>query len=362
MGWQLLKMTAYTPPPNRAKIPPMAKKDYYEVLGVSRGASADEIKRAHRKLVRKYHPDVNKEDKQAEEKFKEVQEAYDILSDPQKRKNYDQFGHAGVGAAPGGPGAPGGGPGFDPFAEAFRQSRQRGGGRGQSYSWRVDPNVDVEDFGGAEGFGDLFEQLFGARGGPRPGAGFGRQAGARPRAEPPQPADVEYPVTLTFEQAARGTKLPLRINRDGKMETIEVTIPPGMKDASRMRIKGRGQEANGRRGDLYIITRVTEHPYYRREGLDVHLDLPISLYEALLGAKVTVPTLDGPVTLTIPPGTSSGAKLRIKGRGIERAGEKGDQYVNIRVLVPKDLDGDDRAAIKKLQEKHPLNARADVKW
>jgi DnaJ-class molecular chaperone len=335
----------------------MAKKDYYEVLGVSRGASADEIKRAHRKLVRKYHPDVNKEDKQAEEKFKEVQEAYDILSEPQKRKNYDQFGHAGVGAAPGGPGGAGG-PGFDPFGEAFRQSQRRGGQGGQSYSWRVDPNVDVQDFGGGEGFGDIFEQLFGARGGARQAG----PRGGRARAEAPPPADVEYPVTLTFEQAARGTKLPLRINRDGKMETIEITIPPGMKDASRMRIKGRGQESDGQRGDLYIITRVTEHPYYKRDGLDIHLDLPLSLYEALLGTKVTVPTLDGPVNLTIPPGTSSGAKLRIKERGIERAGEKGDQYVIVRVIVPRNLDEDDRKAIEKLQEKHPLNARADVKW
>jgi DnaJ-class molecular chaperone len=340
----------------------MAKKDYYEVLGVSRGASADEIKRAHRKLVRKYHPDVNKEDKQAEEKFKEVQEAYDVLSEPQKRKNYDQFGHAGVGAAPGGPGGAGG-PGFDPFGEAFRQSQQRAGGQGgRSYSWRVNPNVDVEDFGGGEGFGDIFEQLFGARGRAGAGPGFGRQGAQRARAEPPRPADVEYPVTLTFEQAARGTKLPLRINRDGKMETIEVTIPPGMKDASRMRIKGRGQESNGQRGDLYIITRVTEHPYYKRDGLDVHLDLPISLYEAILGSKVTVPTLDGPVTLTIPPGTSSGAKLRIKGRGIERGGEKGDEYVVVRVLVPKDLDEEEIKSIEKMQQKHPLDARADVKW
>jgi DnaJ-class molecular chaperone len=339
----------------------MAKKDYYEVLGVARGASADEIKRAHRKLVRKFHPDVNKEDKQAEEKFKEVQEAYDILSDPQKRKNYDQFGHAGVGAAPGGAGPGGAGGPFDPFGEAFRQGqRRRGGQGGQSYTWRVDPNVDVEDMGGGQGFEDIFEQLFGARGGAR----AGRQAGprARAQAEPPRPADVEYPVTLTFEQAARGTKLPLRINRDGKMETIEVTIPPGMRDASRMRIKGRGQESNGQRGDLYIITRVTEHPYYKRDGLDVQLELPLSLYEALLGAKVSVPTLDGPVTLTIPPGTSSGAKLRIKGRGIERAGEKGDQYVIVRVVVPKDLDEEDRKAIEKLKEKHPVDARGDGKW
>jgi DnaJ-class molecular chaperone len=221
--------------------------------------------------------------------------------------------------------------------------------------------VDVEDFGGAgsEAFADIFEQMFGARGG-APGG----RARSRPRAQP-QPqrgADVEYPVTLSFEQAARGTMLPLQISRDGKLETIEVKIPAGVKDASRIRIKGRGQQANGAAGDLYIIARVTPHPYFRREGLDVYLDLPLSLYEALLGTKLSVPTLDGPVTLTIPPGTSSGAKLRIKDRGIERAKEKGDQYVVTKIIIPKTLDEEDRKTIEALAQKHPLNARADVKW
>jgi DnaJ-class molecular chaperone len=337
----------------------MAKRDFYDILGISRTASADDIKKAHRKLVRQYHPDVNKNSAGAEEKFKEAQEAYDVLSDPQKRRNYDQFGHAGVGAAPGA-GRPGG-PGFDPFSEAFRNARG-GQSAGRNYSWRVDPNVDVEDFGGggSEAFSDIFEQLFGGRGGAR-GAGPGRPR-ATPRPSAARGADVEYPVTLTFAQAARGTTLPLQINREGKLETIEVKIPPGVKDASRIRIKGRGQQSHGGAGDLYIITRVTPHPYYRREGLDIYLDVPISLYEALLGTKVTVPTLDGDVTLTIPPGTSSGAKLRIKDRGIERASEKGDQYVVIKIVVPKTSDEEDRKLIEQLAARHPVDARADIKW
>ena len=292
----------------------MAKRDYYEVLGVSRTASADEIKKAHRKLARQYHPDMqaNKNNKQAEENFKEVQEAYDVLSDPTKRQSYDQFGHAGVGAGP----PPGGGNG-SPFDEAFRRAGAAGGG-GRS-GWRAGPNVTVEDFdpndfSNSGDFSSIFDQLFGGRGGAARAAG---RAGPRGRArpEPQRGADVEHPVTLTFEQAARGVTLPLQISRDGKLETIDVKIPAGVKDGSKIRIRGRGQQGGGEPGDLFIITQVRPHAYFRREGLDILLDLPLSLYEALLGTKVSVPTLDGPVTLTVPAGTGSGAKLRDQGPG-----------------------------------------------
>ena len=331
----------------------MAKRDYYDVLGVSKTASADEIKRAHRKLALKYHPDRNKNNKDAEEKFKEIQEAYDVLSDSTKKANYDQFGHAGVGA---------GGPppnGADPF-EAYRRAQ---GSRGGRTTWRPSPGVSVEDFDAGHyggDFGDLFEQLFGAQAG-----AAGGRAGTRGRVRPaPQRGqDVEHGVTLTFDQAARGTTLPLQITRGpGETETIEVKIPPGVKDGSRIRIKGRGEQTGGEPGDLFIITHVLPHPYFRREGLDIYLDVPLSLYEALLGTKVQVPTLDGPVTLTIPPGTSSGAKLRIKGRGVERGADRGDEYVVIKIVVPKNLSEDDKKLIETLQSRHPVSARADIAW
>jgi curved DNA-binding protein len=325
-------------------------RDYYEILGVPRTASADDIKKAHRKLVRKYHPDVNKTNPNATEKFKEVQEAYDVLSDTTKRANYDQFGHAGVNAGAGAPGA-----GGDPF-EAFR--RAQAGRRGGGQTWQPNPGTTVEDFdmsGGGGNFADMFEQMFGGR------AARGGRAGAS-RQPAPRGADVEHPVTLTFEQAARGTMLPLQIDSGGKVETIEIKIPAGVKDGSRIRIKGRGQPSHGEAGDLYIIAGVQPHPYFRREGLDIYLDLPLSMYEAVLGTKVQVPTLDGKVTMTIPPGTGGGAKLRLKGHGIERGSEKGDQFVEVRVAVPKGLDADDKAAIEKLAAKYPLNARSDVPW
>ena len=337
----------------------MAKRDYYDVLGVSRSATADEIKKAHRKLALKYHPDRNKNNRDAEERFKEIQEAYDVLSDPQKRQNYDQFCHAGVGAGAGA------GAGVDPF-EAFRRAqRGRGGGGGGYQQWRSGPNTTVEDFDfdardfGNGQFSDIFEQLFGGR-------GAGRRAGAGPGGRAAQPThrgdDAEHPVTLTFAQAARGTTLSMNIERGGKVERIEVKIPPGVKDGSRIRIKGQGGQGPGGAGDLYIVTQVHPHPYFRREGMDIELDLPLSVWEAQLGTKVTVPTLDGPVTLTIPPGTSSHAKLRIKDRGVFRGDEKGDQYVITKIVAPKDLDADGRKSIEQLAAKHPINARADVKW
>jgi DnaJ-class molecular chaperone len=320
-------------------------RDYYDILGVPRTASADEIKKAHRKLVRKYHPDVNKNNPKATEQFKEVQTAYDVLSDTTKRANYDQFGHAGVEGA-------GAAAGADPF-EAFRRSQTGRRGRAAQPGPAWQPSPGDFDGGGAGNFSDMFEQLFGA--GKTGRAGGGRQVMTKG-------ADIEHPVTLSFEQAARGTTLPLQIDTGGKIETIEIKIPAGVNDGGKIRVRGRGQPGMGEPGDLYIKTSILPHRYFRREGLDIYIDLPISMYEALLGTKVSVPTLDGSVTMTIPPGTSGGAKLRIKGQGVDKGTEKGDQLVEIRVVVPKSLEPDDKAVIEKLAAKYPLTPRADLNW
>ena len=160
----------------------------------------------------------------------------------------------------------------------------------------------------------------------------------------------------------RAADYSLQLNRDGQIETIEVKIPAGVKDGSRVRIRGRGQQVNGRAGDLYIITRVQPHPYFRREDMDIYLDVPISFDEAMLGTKIEVPTLDGPVQLTLPPGTSSHTKLRIKDRGIHRGAKKGDQYCVVKIVVPRELDSRDRELIDEMRSKYPLDPRKDLKW
>lgn len=314
-------------------------RDYYEILGVSKTASADEIRGAHRRLVRKYHPDANKNDSGSTTKFQEVQEAYDALSDPEKRKHYDQFGHAGPQ------------PHANPYERAAGQPYSNPYG---AYSEEIDPS----DFQGGQ-FADIFEQLFNKKG------PFKR--GRRPRGTPEEyeqaePGGVEYPIKLDFAQAARGTTLAITINRGGKVESLDIKIPAGVKTGSRVRIKGRGAMGPHGPGDLFVIVQVQDHPYFRRDGLDITLDVPVSLYEALLGTNVSVPTLDGRVTITIPPGTNSGAKLRIKGAGATRGHEKGDQLCVVKVIMPKNLDATDIAAIEMVRQKHPIDARSDVKW
>ena len=340
----------------------MAKRDYYEVLGVGKTAAADEVKKAHRKLARQFHPDMNKDVPDAARRFQEVQEAYDVLSDPTKRAAYDQFGHGGP--APGGD--PFGGfrpnPGSQPGAGGYPGGAYPGGGYpggGRSrQQWTPGGGVSVEDFDaqdfGNGQFGEIFEQLFGGKG------PFGRQprgtaGGPRAPGEPqmPRPADIEYPVTLTFEQAARGTTLPLKIDRgDGRGESIEIKIPAGVKTASRVRLKGRGERGpGGASGDLFIIVNVTPSPLFRRDGMDVLVDAPVGLFDALLGGTVDVPTLDAKtITLRVPAGTGSGTKIRMKGRGIFRGAEKGDQLVVVQVTVPKDLTDAEKALVEQLRD------------
>ncbi|MGF1635087.1 MAG: DnaJ C-terminal domain-containing protein [Phycisphaerae bacterium] len=325
----------------------MAKRDYYQILGATRSTPAEEIKKKYRALVRKLHPDVNREDPRAAQKFQEVQEAYDVLSDQDKRQRYDQYGHAGVEAN------------FDP--RNYTTSSGAGGG---GYGWRQTRGVSPEDFTGGgvrpEDFGggqyaEVFEELFGQSG------PFGR-AGGRKRPEPARGSDIEYPVTLDFREAARGTTLPIRMQRGGHSESAEIKIPAGVKTGSRVRLKGRGEQANGQPGDLFIVVNVEPHPYYRRDGLNVEVDVPVSMYEAVLGAKVKVPTLDGPVTITVPPGTGSGTKLRIRERGAFRGSEKGDQFCIIKVVVPRELDEEGRQLLQRLQEHAPLDARRNTDW
>lgn len=304
-------------------------RDYYEVLGVGRNASADEISKAYKKLARQNHPDKNPGDKAAEARFKEIQNAYDTLNDATKRAQYDQFG-------PDGPQMGGGGGGPGGFHFNF-------GGPGGGT--QVDPEVAQEMFGRifGEGGGIRFEDLLGG-GGPR---SKGRGRSRRPAAE-----NVEVEASVPFMTAATGGTIGLQI--DGRQ--IDVKVPAGMEDGKKLRVSGQGPGG----GDITVKVSVQPHPYFRREGKDVLLDVPISVGEAILGGKVEVPTVDGRrVDVKVRPGTSSGSKMRLPGFGI--AG--GDQYLVFKIIVPKGApDEKAKQLIEEYAKAHPVDARADAGW
>jgi len=320
-------------------------RDYYDILGVSRKADANEIKKAYRKLAKKYHPDVNA-DAEAKQKFAEVQEAYDVLSDDEKRKLYDQYGHAGVksGSAAGGPGGDGG---FNPFGGGQWRSTNAGPG---GFSFRSE-GVD------AEGMEDLFSQFFG-------GGGFGgRRAGTRQRPSV-RGQDFEHSITVPFDTAARGGTVSLRLTISGKPQTIDVKVPKGTADNARMRVRGKGHPSptGGQAGDLILTVHVADHPYFRRDGLDLEVDVPISITEAAFGGEVEVPTLKGKATLKIPAGSGGGRKLRLRGAGIEDTkGGKGDLYAILRIDVPAKLTDEQRDLLEQLQPTL-ADPRRDVAW
>ncbi len=294
-------------------------EDFYSVLGVARDADADTIKKAYRKLARDLHPDKNPGNKNAEARFKNVNRAYEALSDPNKRKLYDEFGEDALRE------------GFDADkARAYKQwssGNANGGGFGGAYAGGR--RVNLEDlFGGAggvhvEGFGgeDPFADLFGRA---------GRRRG------PMRGQDIEQAITIPFESAVRGTTLQLKA--PGAASAVTVRIPPGANEGSRVRIAGQGTPSpnGGQNGDLILEIHVEPHELFTRDGDDLELEVPITLSEAIKGARVKVPTFEGPVNVKVPPGTSSGTKLRIKGKGVARKGrEAGDLYAKLMIQVPK---------------------------
>ncbi len=330
----------------------MAKRDYYEVLGVSRGASKEEIKKAYRRLAKKYHPDHAGKDKSAEEKFKEVTEAYDVLSDAKKRESYDRFGHAGVkmdGAGAGWPGGayhyqsgPGGGGVHFDFSEIFGG----GGSRGRA--------GNVSDFFGSGGSGsmeDIFEQLR-------------QQQGSRRRrsATPQRGRDIEHSLTISFDEAINGTSRDIEatvVQSDGarRKERISIKIPAGVDTGSKVRVRGKGQPGHGGDGDLMIKIQVADHKYFRRDGSDIYLDVPLTFAQASLGTKIDVPTLTGTTTVTIPPGSSCGRKLRLKGKGIKssKGSEIGDMYLDLKIVPPEKLDEESKKLLEKFAQLNPQN-------
>jgi DnaJ-class molecular chaperone len=300
--------------------------DPYSTLGVSRTASEKDIKSAYRKLAKELHPDRNKDNPKAAERFSEVTQAYDLLSDKDKRGQFDR----GEIDAEGNPANPFAGMGGGGFGGGFGGGRARGGPQG-GYSAQ-----DFEGFS-PEGvdLGDIFEGLFGGGGGARsrggPQSGFGR----RPPPPPRKGEDIAYRLRVAFTDAATLAKQRITL-ADGK--TIDLSLPAGVEDGTQMRLKGKGEQGPGGPGDGIVTVAIDKHAYFKRDGHDVRMDLPITLDEAVRGAKVKVPTVDGPVMMTLKPGTNGGTVLRLKGKGFTRkGGERGDQLVTLEIILPKDL-------------------------
>ncbi len=367
-------------------------KDYYQILGVSRNASIEEIKKAYRKLARKYHPDVNPGNKKAEEKFKEISEAYSVLGDPKKRKEHDQFG-----------------------AYQSAHSGQRAYSTGTNFGDFSFGGFDFSHFGR-----DIFQDLFG---------GSSKQKQSYQAYQPIKGEDMHYTINITFMDSIKGLNTKISINRpvtcsqcggsgyipgsneticpdchgtgqkimskgpmrlsaacptchgigkirgvrcikcrgsgiEQKRENIMVKIPPGVTNGSKVRIPGKGAAGknSGPPGDLYIITNVTPHPFFIRVGDNINIKLPISITEAALGAQVEVPTIDGKVTMKIPPGTQNGQKLRLRNKGapLLRANKKGDQVVEIQVVLPKNLAERSKELLREFEKLNPENPRKNI--
>ena len=300
----------------------MQYKDYYRTLGVERGASAEEIKKAYRRLARKYHPDVSTE-KDAEERFKAVNEAHEVLGDPEKRAAYDRLGAYSPGQE------------FRPPPGWERQFGQGGGFR-------------AEDLDGLD-LGDLFSGLFGQRGGPGTGRGAGRRPGGRPS------APLEAEATISLDEAFRGTERTFQISAaNGAQYPVTVRIPAGATDGSRLRVPSRGVA-----GDIALTIRIAAHPLYRCDGRNLLVDLPISPHEAVLGASVEVPTPAGAVRLKVRPGTSSGQRLRLAGRGLPNPkGDPGDLYAVVQIRVPAEPTPEEVEAYQALARVSSFDPRA----
>jgi len=386
------------------------KHDYYETLGLKKGAAADDIRKSYRKLARKYHPDLNPGDKSAEERFKRVQEAYDVLSDPKKRQMYDQVGFYSESGFAGPPPGAAGQPnmdfgGFD-FSEFFGGAAGPGGSSGPGGA----PHAET----GGGRFNDIFSQFFG-------------RGGVRSQPEPEKGTDLEYAMTIDFWQAIRGTQTRLQITRydvcstchgsgstgsgevtcpqcrgsgnvsqmagamrfnitcprcngtgklrnscptcggDGRVahqETVDVRIPPGARSGSRLRVPGKGNAGTmgAPPGDLYITTRVDEHPFFHREGDNIEIQVPVTVWEAALGAKIEVPTIDGRTLLKIPHGTRNGQKFRLREKGVlgSRTGERGDQIVEVAIQAPDPRDERTRELLRELARLNPEDPRAEM--
>jgi len=325
-------------------------EDYYQVLGVPRNASQADIQKAYRESARKSHPDMNPGDKTAKKKFQKIQAAFDVLNDPQKREMYDRYGSSfetmGAGGFRGGPG--------------------RGTGPGGA-EWATFGGPGLEDID--------FSQFFGERFGAEPGGGFGtfydqfqRAAGPRKtsRGRGRKGADLAHEISISFATAVLGGEVQLSVARQaGHPETLSIKIPPGIEDGKKLRLGGQGEpgRTGAPAGDLLLTIHVEPHPFFHRRGNNLELRVPVTLSEAAIGAKIDLPTPKGTVSVHVPPCTSSGTKLRIKGHGIPaKTGPPGDLIAEVQIVLPKDLEPATRELLAQIDQRYPQDPRAHLKW
>jgi DnaJ-class molecular chaperone len=318
-------------------------EDYYKTLGVARDASPKEISKAYKKLAQKYHPDLNPDDQRAKERFKEVQTAYDVIGDAEKRKKYDQFGHGFENVSAGPQGGPWQRRGGAEYTQEFDLGDLFGQGGGT---------------GGGADFSDIFRHFTGAGGaarGPR-----------QRRTAPKRGSDIQHEVTVPFKTAIEGGEVQLNVKRpDGSNERISAKIPPGIEDGKRIRLRGQGEKGatGGPAGDLLISIRIQPHNYFMRKGNNLEVRVPISLKEAILGGTIEIPTPSGEIHLKIPPGTSGGKRLRIRGQGIKTPkGEAGDLFAEVQIVLPEQIGDELKQHIEQDAILNDHNPRQVLHW
>jgi curved DNA-binding protein len=338
----------------------MEYKDYYKVLGVEKNASQDDIKKAYRKLARKFHPDANPNNPAAEEKFKGIGEAYEVLKDPEKRSRYDQLGSN-----------------WKQFSRAGAGGQGWPGGAGQTaYTY----DFSGGDFGFGDlgsGFSDFFEMFFGRGSDERFSSfssGSSRGSGSQTKqdrksfwrnsAAAQKGQDYQYNLTITLREAYSGTQRVINLQKGGKVRTVNIKVPKGIKDGGKIRVKGEGGSGprGGESGDLYLLVNISPHNFFTRRDDDLYCEVPVTIKEAMFGAKIDLPTFEGKISVTLPPNTQTGKNLRVKGKGMPKlkSSEHGDLYIKIKLILPANLTAEQKRRLEEFAKVYNENPRQNI--